>query len=114
MNSYNTLSELKDMIIKKGFHEYKPTEFDRYAITCFQKRYDDEYGKKYFIDGKVYDFTWTDSIPERYHIGYSCQLYQSTTHNAFNIEFVDWTVEQVEDFVENLFSKGIIEYYEEY
>lgn len=53
MNSYNTIDDIRNYLNPLGFHEYKPTQFDRYAITCFQKRYDDEIGKKYFVDAKV-------------------------------------------------------------
>ena len=38
-------------ILENGYHEYKPTCFHNDGITkCFQKRFDDDIGKKYFID----------------------------------------------------------------
>lgn len=44
---------------------------------------------------------------------YSCQLYKKDTHAPVNMEFFsDWTIEQVEKFVEKLFQNGELDYYE--
>lgn len=114
MNSWNTLDDVRDYLIPKGFHEYTPPDFRRYEglATIFQKRYEDDIGKKYFIDAKIWDWTWTDKIPERFHIEYECQLYQKGTHDAFNVEFIDWTLEQVVDYIEKMFENGMLDYYE--
>lgn len=114
MNSYNTLEDVRNYLIPLGFHEYNPPDFRRYdgLATIFQKRYDDDFGKKYFIDAKIWDYTWTDKVPERFHIEFECQLYQKETHDAFNLEFIDWTLEQVESFIDNMFQNGQIEHYE--
>lgn len=113
MNSYNTPKEIRDYLVPLGFHEYSPTRFDSSGVCiCFQKRYDDERGKKYFLNAKVYDFTFTDKVRENYHISFSCQLYQKGTHDALNIEFIDWNIDQIEKFVDNLFDTGMLEHYE--
>ena len=111
MRSYNTIDEIRNEFIPLGFHEYKPTQFDPYVITCFQKRYDDNIGKKYFLDIKVHDFTFAD-IPEQYHPAISCQLYQKYTHDAVNLDFIDWDLRQVENFVNAMFASGLLEHYE--
>ena len=43
---------ITDEYIKEhGFKEYNPTRFDNDSVILrFQKRYDDNFGKKYFID----------------------------------------------------------------
>lgn len=111
MKSYNSIDEIKNEFIPLGFHEYKPTQFDHHVITCFQKRYDDEIGKKYFLDIKVYDFTWAD-ILEQYHPSISCQLYQKDTHDAVNLDFINWDIEQVEKFIDTMFKTNMLEHYE--
>lgn len=113
MNSYNTIEEIRNYLIPLGFHEYKPTQFDKnYVVTCFQKRYDNEVGKKYFIDAKVIDFTFTDKVPMKFHLSYSCQLYQKDTHEAFNIEFIDWGIKEIEEFINKMFDNNMLDYYE--
>lgn len=113
MNSYDTLDEICDYLIPLGFREYKPTPFEYDGVcTCFQKRYDDDFGKKYFIDAKIWDYSWTNKVPENYHIEYHAQLYENGTHDAINIEFLDWDVHQVEKWIDKLFENKMIEHYE--
>lgn len=85
----------------------------------FQKRFDDEIGKKYFIDVHKHsnDFMqeW-DKQQEwyyQYSYEYSCQLYKKKSHAAVNMDFFnDWSLEEVENFVEDLFKLGKLDYYE--
>ena len=115
MNSYNTLDEVREYLAPLGFTEYPPNQFaHRDVVLNFQKRIDDEIGKKYFIDVKVWDWTWTDKIPEQYHIAFETQLYQKDTHDAFNIEFIDWEYEQIVDYIEKMFDNGMLDYYEKW
>lgn len=40
-----------DFLLQHGYVKYNPTPFDnKLVVARFQKRFDDEYGKKYFID----------------------------------------------------------------
>lgn len=65
--------------------------------------YFDDYEK--VIDYNVKPYTYT----------FSCQLYKKDTHAPVNMEFFsDWTIEQVEEFVERLFQNGELDYYEEW
>lgn len=114
MNSRDTLEEIRNYLEPMGFKEFEVPNFRSYDGVCtmFQKRYDDNVGKKYFIDAKIWDWSFTDRIKENYHIEYECQLYQKDTHDAFNINFIDWTIEQVEQFIDNMFEKNMLEHYE--
>ena len=41
----------EEYILSKGYHKEKSSQFDDKAVICrYQKRFDDENGKKYFID----------------------------------------------------------------
>ena len=53
-NSREIIAKLE----KKGYREYRPTQFDKDVEKCWQKRFDDDTGKKYFIDAKMYP-SWT-------------------------------------------------------
>lgn len=113
MKSFDSLEEIREWLVPKGFYEYKPTPFHKDTVkTCFQKRYDDDKGKKYFIDVDIWDYSWSDRIPENYIPEIRCQLYQTGTHDAFNITFISWEIGQAEEFVENMFQSGVIEHYE--
>ena len=42
----------------RGYKRYSPSVIDGEGVTdCFQKRFDDEKGKKYFINVKRWDFS---------------------------------------------------------
>lgn len=115
MKSYDTLDEIRDWLIPLGFHEYAPTQIHHSGIiTCFQKRYDDDIGKKYFIDVNVWDWTMFPKIPEKYHPEITGQYYQAGTHDAVNFEFIDWDLEAVEQWLDKLFELGVLEHYEEW
>lgn len=105
-----------------GYKKYDKSQFDSdITIYNFQKRFDDEKGKKYFIDVHKVSNEWfsvSEKNKERYvpySYTYSCQLYKKGTHAPVNMEFFsDWTIDQVEEFVEKLFQNGELDYYEEW
>ena len=53
----------EEYILSKGYHKEKPSQFDDKAVICrYQKRFDDESCKKYFIDILKYDLS---RVPEK-------------------------------------------------
>lgn len=49
----------------------------------------------------------------QYSYEYSCQLYKKGSHAPVNMLFFsDWSLEEVENFVESLFAAGQLDYYE--
>lgn len=108
-----------EYLLEKGYKKYNPTQFDNDSvITRFQKRFDDDFGKKYFIDV----IKWSNGyIPEgmrgewwtpfSYHYEIQVTIYEDK--KALNLEFFsDWTLEEVENFMENMFQKMELNYYE--
>lgn len=98
-------------IIKRGYDEYKPSPFHSSGIVkCFQKRFDDDNGKRYFIDVHKWDIpSFTNSYE------YSIQLYNKDTHDAIDLLFHStWEIDKVEEFVKKLFETGMFDYYEEW
>lgn len=113
MKSFNSIDEIRDWLIPLGFHEYKPTDIHHESIvTCFQKRYDDDFGKKYFLDINVWDYTLFPAIPERYHPSITGQFYQAETHDAVNFDFIDWDIDAAEKWIDKMFEVGLLEHYE--
>lgn len=118
MNKGKMLTD--EYFLKRGYKKYNTTRFQPDIVICnFQKRFDDNAGKKYFIDIHKHSNEWLREQDKQqdwytpYSYEYSCQLYRKDSHAAVNMEFFsDWTIEQVEEFVEKLFQNGELDYYE--
>lgn len=108
-----------EKLLDRGYKQYKPTLFDNESIVArFQKRFDDDFGKKYFIDvlkwSQEYvpvdrrDKWWKPFVYE-----YEVQVSIGEDENSINLEFSSsWTIEDVEEFMENFFEKMQPNYYE--
>lgn len=120
MNYIDKINDLTEYFISKGYHKYNPTPFDSdHTVSRFQKRFDDDQGKRYFIDCVQYDNSY---MPQHYKDGewytkytyeYEIQMYQRDTHNPINLSFFSgWELEQVEEFMEMQWKIGLYDYYE--
>lgn len=99
----------------KGYKEYPPSKFHNASISkCFQKRFDDSVGKKYFIDVNKWDWSeFADRVPFDITYEAEVQLYKYGTHDAVNLTFHNtWDFEEIERTVERLFQTGMFDYYE--
>lgn len=108
-----------EYLIERGYMEYRPTVLDDKSIVArFQKRFDDNFGKKYFINA----IKWSNEyIPIQYRTEhftpftyeYEAQVTVSEKENPINLQFfADWELEKVEEFMEDLFNKMKLNYYE--
>ena len=106
-------------LLERGYKQYNPTPFDNTSVVArFQKRFDDDFGKKYFIDA----LKWShDYVPEHmrdewwkpFSYCYETQITMFEGRKALNLEFFsDWTLEEVEKFMEDMFKKMKLNYYE--
>lgn len=98
----------------KGYKEFKPSPIDNQGICkCFQKRFDDEIGKKYFITVNKWDWTYTNSISYDFTYEYTLQLYNKDKHNPINMTlFSGWEIDEVEEFIKELWTTDRFDYYE--
>jgi hypothetical protein len=88
--------------------------------THFQKRYDDEIGKRYFITinkWRAFRHPYTgEEFPATYE--YSVQLYKKDgRHDVKAVDFLfhsTWSVDEVEEYMNKLFETGLFEYYEKW
>lgn len=108
-----------EYLLERGYKEYKPTRFDNESVVArFQKRFDDDFGKKYFIDV----IKWSNDYvpvarrdewwkPFSYH--YETQVTMFEDQKALNMEFFSaWSLEEVEAFMEKMFHTMNLNYYE--
>lgn len=105
-------------LLMRGYKEYSPTQFDNESIVArFQKRFDDDFGKKYFINAVKwsYDFvpeSHRDKWWEPFSYEYEVQV-EIGDEKPLNLNFFsDWSIEQVENFMEEFFEKMKPNYYE--
>lgn len=106
-------------LIARGYKKYPPTPLDsELVVTRFQQRFDDEHGKKYFINVVKSSM---DFIPEQhrgpcwepYKYSYEVQVNFGDDEKTLNMEFFsDWPVEHVENFMEEFFDKMKPNHYE--
>ena len=116
---YNKDYPSDEYFLKRGYEKYSRSPIDNGTVEClFQKRFDDDKGKKYFITIKKWDWHWAkDSMGDAPLITYEyhTQLYKKDTHDAVNIDWhSSWNLDDVEKMAEDLWQTGWFDYYEEW
>ena len=109
-----------EYLLEHGYKKYPKTPIlDSDSIVAkFQKRFDDDFGKKYFIDVKKWSHDYI-SISRRDEwwqpFSYSYDLYITMfeEEKPIYLEFgTSWTLKEVEEFAEEFFEKMKPNYYE--
>lgn len=109
-----------EYLFERGYKQYPPAPVldSEYIVAKFQKRFDDDIGKKYFIDVKKWS---NDYVPESrrdewwepFSYVYHCYITMFDEEKPMYFEFgSSWTLEEVENFMENFFEKIKPNYYE--
>jgi hypothetical protein len=106
-----------EYIIEKGYKEFEPTYLNSpNVVKCFQKRFDDDKGKKYFITINKWDWTSfhrNDMVDYSYEL--ETQIYKKNTHEPIDMTFfAGWNVDEVEEYMEKIWSPELFDYYEEW
>ena len=102
-------------IINAGYKEYEPTKFDPSSVEkCFQKRFDDNRGKKYFIDIKKWEEFAHPYTGEKFDASYEFHVqFCSLEGHPVNMNFFyGWSIEEAEKYIEHLFGTGLFKHYE--
>ncbi len=83
-----------EYFLNRGYVSYEKTPIQPATVLCnFQKVFQDDKGKKYYIDVHKVSNEWmSDADKEQewytpYAYEYSCQLYEKGTYAAMNLEF---------------------------
>lgn len=109
-----------EYLLERGYKQYKPMPYldNKSIVAKFQKRFDDDFGKKYFIDVAKwsYDFIpvsrrdeWWTPYSYEYHL----YITMSEEDKPIWMQFgTSWTIEEVEKFAEEFFEKMKPNYYE--
>ena len=113
----------EEILLKKGYKKFinsyvKDTESDTYACS-YQKRFDDEIGKKYFITLDLHDCYYALSIFTSEHIklwSVNVQFYIQK-EATFKVEYFIYdntTIQMIEAFYEKLWGVMGCKYYEKW
>ena len=111
-------TDFDNYLIEKGYRTFKRSEIDSiYVENLFQKRFDDDIGKKYFITIKKWqpiEVKWSgDIIGPSYE--YTTQFYFGNENNPVNLDFFGgWNLEDAENKIEEIWKLGNFEYYEKW
>ena len=110
-----------EYLLKRGYKQYNPTRHldSELIISKFQKRFDDDFGKKYFIDIEKWSYEY---VPQSHRneywepFGYIYKVYFTMFEDEekpIYLEFgTSWSLEEVENFSEDFFEKMKPNYYE--
>lgn len=100
-----------DIILKAGYTEYEPSIIDGHRVTkCFQKWFKDDFGKRYAICVKKWD--WSDSHID-IGIKYEFETQMTINEKPINITlFSGWDIEEAEYHMERLWLQNKCDYYE--
>lgn len=108
-----------EYILEKGYKQCNPTHYDsEYIVARFQKRFDDECGKKYFINVLKWSHNFVpverrDEYWQPYGYEYEVQVSMYDEKNTMDLHFFsDWTLNRVEEFMVEFFEKMCVDYYE--
>lgn len=109
-----------EYLLERGYKQYPTTPvLDSDSIVAkFQKRFDDNFGKKYFIDVAKWshDYVpvsrrdkWWKPFSYEYHLYVTMFEDEKPIYLQFG---TSWTIEEVEEFAEDFFEKMKANYYE--
>ena len=105
-----------EKIRQAGYTEYAPPLIDSECVTkFFQKCFSDDVGKKYYIDIKRWDFPPHPYTNEQIPTSYEFEVQFNTQDDkVFNLTLFShgWTIENAEEFVEDMWQKMNLKYYE--
>lgn len=106
--------ENKDLL-NRGYHRYAPTRFHADGITdCFQKRFDDKKGKKYFINVNKWEGWYHPTTNELFAPAYEYEIVFTKNGAPIRMLFYsNWTIEDVEVEAERIWATMGYDYYEE-
>jgi hypothetical protein len=108
-----------EYLLEHGYKEYQPTAYDDdYIVGRFQKRFDDDIGKKYFINAIKYSQEYIpecrrDRFWEPFIYEYEVHITMNKNEDPLILHFLSsWNTEEIEEFMESFFERMNPNYYE--
>lgn len=109
-----------EYLFERGYKQYplNPVLDNESIVAKFQKRFDDNFGKKYFIDVAKWSHDYIpadrrDKWWKPFSYAYHLYVTMFEEEKPIYLEFgTSWTLEEVEKFAESFFEKMEPNYYE--
>lgn len=101
-------------IINAGYKEFEPSPFHNKGVSkCFQKRFDDDVGKKYFIDINKWEFPPHPYTKDPIPTSYEFEAFLGKDDNPIQLVlYSGWDMDKAENFIEEVWKKMGLDYYE--
>ena len=112
--------DFRKALEEKEYKKYPAGRTDpESVIALFQKRFDDDQGIKYFVDIHEYSFENFPEVPPQVQDNYRFEGELSFTlkSNGKPVDikcFIGWTLDEIEQYAEDLWKSGMYEFYEEW
>ena len=112
-----------EYLLERGYKQYKPMPYlDNESIVAkFQKRFDDDFGKKYFIDVSKWSHYYVPADrrgdwwePYSYEYDLYVAMFGKEEKPIYLKFGTSWTLEEVEAFAKDFFEKMKPNYYEDW
>lgn len=106
----------KEALLAAGYRPFKQKNIREFTDQFYQKRFDNDQGKKYFITVAEYDNRkYHDRMPTLPDFSYSPDTQFNSNGVTFEIEMLTpESVEQMEAFFERMWVDMKCDYYEEW
>ena len=107
----------ENSFLERGYARFSPGPYDSEFVEClFQKRVDDEVGKKYFISVKKYlPFVKDGKEIASESFEFGINLTDKATDKPVNINlYSGWTIEEAEARAEEFWNMGVWRHYEKW
>lgn len=101
----------KEILENSGYRKYAPTRFDgEFVVARYQKRFDDEIGKKYYIDVIEWEFP-PDVHADYLRFEFDTQLTKDEAPMNIKLFGAQWSIESAENMIEEIWQNQNMDYY---
>lgn len=106
------ISHKEQELIKNGYREFQKNPLIHpYCTRVYQKRFDDQIGKKYFVNAEYYN----DQHGETIEYNFQFSIGKGKDERFINFRLLEgWTLEEMESHVEKMWKDGQYNYYEKW
>lgn len=101
----------KEILIRNNYNQYDVDRkiYSERVVAKYQKRLDDDSGKKYYID--VTEWSFPECENDYYRFEFSVQFHKDDKPINIILFGNEWTIEEIEDLVDDMWHKYNMDYY---
>ena len=101
----------KEILENNGYRKHAPSRFDgEFVVARYQKRFDDEIGKKYYIDVIEWEFP-PDVHTDYLRFEFETQLTKDEAPMNIKLFGAQWSIKGAENMIEEIWRNQGMDYY---